>query len=195
MTSCHLILTRLPQRDLILPRPASASSPSRWPGRKQTAMPNRGVEKDEHDRGLLRRSTSRCSSRRTSSSSCPNLIGASNAITFVAVSVLLTRAGYTRIVLAFASLYYMPIHPRTCSILYSVSCLLDALDGLAARRYHQSTSFRRSPRHGHRSVHNLLPAGLPCPGLPTMEHRLPVSDQLGSCQPLHPHVRNLEDGW
>ena len=49
--------------------------------------------------------------------------------------------GYARIILAFASLYYMPIHPRTCSILYSVSCLLDALDGLAARRYNQSTSF------------------------------------------------------
>ncbi|RMZ77934.1 hypothetical protein DV738_g4183, partial [Chaetothyriales sp. CBS 135597] len=49
--------------------------------------------------------------------------------------------GYARIVLAFASLYYMPIHPRTCSLLYSISCLLDALDGLAARRYNQSTTF------------------------------------------------------
>ena len=35
----------------------------------------------------------------------------------------------------------MPLHPRTCSILYSVSCLLDALDGLAARKYNQSTTF------------------------------------------------------
>jgi hypothetical protein len=35
----------------------------------------------------------------------------------------------------------MPLHPRTCSILYSVSCLLDALDGYAARRYEQSTKF------------------------------------------------------
>lgn len=49
--------------------------------------------------------------------------------------------GYARIVLAIASLYYMPLHPRTCSFLYSVSCLLDALDGLAARRYNQSTTF------------------------------------------------------
>jgi len=49
--------------------------------------------------------------------------------------------GYSRIVLAFASLYYMPLHPRTCSLLYSVSCLLDALDGYAARRYEQSTRF------------------------------------------------------
>ncbi|KAF2714884.1 hypothetical protein K504DRAFT_445813 [Pleomassaria siparia CBS 279.74] len=49
--------------------------------------------------------------------------------------------GYFRIVLAVASLYYMPLHPRTCSLLYSVSCLLDALDGLAARRFEQSTKF------------------------------------------------------
>ncbi|KAF1844180.1 uncharacterized protein K460DRAFT_357802 [Cucurbitaria berberidis CBS 394.84] len=49
--------------------------------------------------------------------------------------------GYFRIVLAVASLYYMPLHPRTCSILYSVSCLLDALDGYAARAYEQGTKF------------------------------------------------------
>lgn len=35
----------------------------------------------------------------------------------------------------------MPLHPRTCSLLYSISCLLDALDGLAARKYDQSTTF------------------------------------------------------
>lgn len=49
--------------------------------------------------------------------------------------------GYSRIVLAIASLYYMPLHPRTCSVLYSVSCLLDALDGYAARYFEQSTKF------------------------------------------------------
>ncbi|KAI1341850.1 CDP-diacylglycerol-inositol 3-phosphatidyltransferase-like protein PIS [Xylariaceae sp. FL0016] len=49
--------------------------------------------------------------------------------------------GYSRIVLAIASLYYMPLHPRTCSLLYSISCLLDALDGYAARYYNQSTRF------------------------------------------------------
>ncbi len=49
--------------------------------------------------------------------------------------------GYTRIILAIASIYYMPVHPRTCSILYSISCLLDALDGLAARHFEQSTQF------------------------------------------------------
>lgn len=35
----------------------------------------------------------------------------------------------------------MPLHPRTCSLLYSISCILDALDGFAARRYNQSTTF------------------------------------------------------
>jgi CDP-diacylglycerol--inositol 3-phosphatidyltransferase len=35
----------------------------------------------------------------------------------------------------------MPLHPRTCSLLYSISCLLDALDGYAARRFEQSTRF------------------------------------------------------
>ncbi|KAF4988477.1 hypothetical protein FGRMN_9728 [Fusarium graminum] len=49
--------------------------------------------------------------------------------------------GYARICLAIASLYYMPLHPRTTSFLYSVSCLLDALDGYAARIYEQSTRF------------------------------------------------------
>ncbi|KAE8325836.1 CDP-alcohol phosphatidyltransferase-domain-containing protein [Aspergillus sergii] len=49
--------------------------------------------------------------------------------------------GYARVVLAITSLYFMPLHPRTCSLLYSVSCLLDALDGAAARHLGQSTRF------------------------------------------------------
>ncbi|KFY43094.1 hypothetical protein V495_04167 [Pseudogymnoascus sp. VKM F-4514 (FW-929)] len=49
--------------------------------------------------------------------------------------------GYMRIVLALGSLYYMPLHPRTCTLLYSISCLLDALDGYAARYFSQSTRF------------------------------------------------------
>lgn len=35
----------------------------------------------------------------------------------------------------------MPLHPRRCSFLYSISCLLDALDGYAARAFNQSTKF------------------------------------------------------
>lgn len=49
--------------------------------------------------------------------------------------------GASRVVLAFGSLYYMPLHPRTCTLLYSISCLLDALDGYAARYFEQSTRF------------------------------------------------------
>ncbi|TKA69350.1 hypothetical protein B0A55_08166 [Friedmanniomyces simplex] len=49
--------------------------------------------------------------------------------------------GYARIVLCIASLYFMPLHPRRCSFLYSISCLMDALDGVAARKFQQSTKF------------------------------------------------------
>lgn len=49
--------------------------------------------------------------------------------------------GYSRIILAIVSLYYMNLHPRTCCLLYSISCLLDALDGYAARHFEQSTRF------------------------------------------------------
>jgi len=35
----------------------------------------------------------------------------------------------------------MPLHPRTCCLLYSISCILDAFDGYAARRLDQSTRF------------------------------------------------------
>lgn len=81
----------------------------------------------------------------------PNLIGelfpftapwaSSSLSTPERVADLNEHIGYLRIVLAILSLYYMPLHPRTCSILYSISCLLDALDGYAARYYEQSTRF------------------------------------------------------
>jgi CDP-diacylglycerol--inositol 3-phosphatidyltransferase len=35
----------------------------------------------------------------------------------------------------------MPVHPRRCSAIYAVSCLLDALDGYAARKLDQGTRF------------------------------------------------------
>lgn len=35
----------------------------------------------------------------------------------------------------------MPLHPRRCSFLYSISCLLDALDGFVARKWNQQTRF------------------------------------------------------
>ncbi|THV82200.1 CDP-diacylglycerol-inositol 3-phosphatidyltransferase PIS [Aureobasidium pullulans] len=49
--------------------------------------------------------------------------------------------GYARIILTVVSLYFMPVHPRRCSAIYVVSCLLDALDGWAARRFNQGTKF------------------------------------------------------
>ncbi|KAG9691987.1 CDP-diacylglycerol--inositol 3-phosphatidyltransferase, partial [Aureobasidium melanogenum] len=49
--------------------------------------------------------------------------------------------GYTRVILAVVSLYFMPVHPRRCSAIYAISCILDALDGWAARRLDQGTRF------------------------------------------------------
>src|SRR3981189_709721 len=48
--------------------------------------------------------------------------------------------GYTRVLLAASSLYFMRWHPKYCTWLYIVSCLLDAFDGMAARRFNQSTT-------------------------------------------------------
>ncbi|KAI9486015.1 MAG: CDP-alcohol phosphatidyltransferase-domain-containing protein [Benjaminiella poitrasii] len=49
--------------------------------------------------------------------------------------------GYTRIILASLSLYYMPWHPKVCVSLYCISCLLDAVDGNAARYFNQCSRF------------------------------------------------------
>lgn len=49
--------------------------------------------------------------------------------------------GYARVVLAALSLYYMQVHPKTCTFLYGISCILDAFDGYAARKLGQSTKF------------------------------------------------------
>ncbi|KAF8321680.1 hypothetical protein DL93DRAFT_2072496 [Clavulina sp. PMI_390] len=49
--------------------------------------------------------------------------------------------GYTRIILAALSLHYMATHPKYCTLLYGVSCLLDAVDGYAARRFKQESEF------------------------------------------------------
>lgn len=49
--------------------------------------------------------------------------------------------GYIRVITAGASLYYMPIHPKVCTVLYFVSCILDAVDGQAARALNQTSKF------------------------------------------------------
>ncbi|KAK1232946.1 hypothetical protein PQX77_003860 [Marasmius sp. AFHP31] len=49
--------------------------------------------------------------------------------------------GYTRIILAGLSLHFMSYHPRYCTAAYVISCLLDAVDGPAARALGQSSKF------------------------------------------------------
>jgi CDP-diacylglycerol--inositol 3-phosphatidyltransferase len=49
--------------------------------------------------------------------------------------------GYTRIILAGVSLYYMSYHPKYCTVAYGISCLLDAVDGQAARALKQTSKF------------------------------------------------------
>lgn len=49
--------------------------------------------------------------------------------------------GYSRIFFALASFYYMQWHPKYCTLLYGLSCILDALDGAAARKFNQASKF------------------------------------------------------
>ena len=49
--------------------------------------------------------------------------------------------GYARVLLALVAFYFMPFDPLTATILYATSCLLDAFDGAAARRFGQGTKF------------------------------------------------------
>ncbi|KAJ7452485.1 phosphatidylinositol synthase [Mycena galericulata] len=49
--------------------------------------------------------------------------------------------GYTRVILAGLSLHFMSYHPIYCTVAYCVSCLLDAVDGQAARALNQTSQF------------------------------------------------------
>ncbi|KAH6918663.1 CDP-diacylglycerol-inositol 3-phosphatidyltransferase [Coprinopsis sp. MPI-PUGE-AT-0042] len=49
--------------------------------------------------------------------------------------------GYTRVIMAALSLHYMSSNPKLCTLLYGVSCLLDAVDGYAARALNQTSKF------------------------------------------------------
>lgn len=49
--------------------------------------------------------------------------------------------GYSRVILAACSLFYMSYHPKACTVLYLISCLLDAVDGQAARALGQTSKF------------------------------------------------------
>lgn len=43
--------------------------------------------------------------------------------------------------MAGLSLHFMSYHPKYCTLLYGISCLLDAVDGQAARALGQASKF------------------------------------------------------
>jgi len=49
--------------------------------------------------------------------------------------------GYTRVILAAVSMHYMSYHPKYCTVLYCISCLLDAVDGPVARARGETSKF------------------------------------------------------
>ncbi len=74
----------------------------------------------------------------------PNLIGMSSFLTCLLsffIDATSFVSGYSRVILAGLSLYYMSYHPIYCTILYGFSCLLDAVDGQAARALGQTSKF------------------------------------------------------
>lgn len=91
--------------------------------------------------GKSHRKTSFYSGRTSSVSRGVHMLALFHILCDSGMLIVWLLPGYARVVLAVASLYYMPLHPRTCSFLYSISCLLDALDGYLARLFHQSTTF------------------------------------------------------
>ena len=71
----------------------------------------------------------------------PNLIGQCLVMTSCFACYSTMWIGYTRIILAGLSLHYMSYHPKYCTLAYVVSCLLDAVDGQAARALGQTSKF------------------------------------------------------
>ncbi|ETW85787.1 hypothetical protein HETIRDRAFT_44242 [Heterobasidion irregulare TC 32-1] len=49
--------------------------------------------------------------------------------------------GYSRVLLAAVALHFMSYHPKYCTLAYCISCLLDAVDGQAARALGQTSKF------------------------------------------------------
>lgn len=49
--------------------------------------------------------------------------------------------------------------------------------------------------HGYRQVYHLMSARLPRVGLSEVVNTLPGTHKPGLCEPLHAHVRNLDNGW
>ncbi|KAK9476843.1 CDP-alcohol phosphatidyltransferase-domain-containing protein [Lipomyces japonicus] len=68
--------------------------------------------------------------------SSPSILTPKNIFLFIPNLI-----GYARVILAAGSLAVMKHHPKICTWLYAVSCLLDAFDGAAARKFNQATRF------------------------------------------------------
>ena len=121
------------------------------------------------------------------------------------VALLKSSPGYSRIILAGLALHYMSYHPKYCTLLYCISCLLDAVDGQAARALGQTSKFgavldmvtdRCDSRHWHVpyinhrfEVHHFLPPMLPLVSVPNLRSILPIFDFPGLCEPLYAYVQ------
>ena len=113
--------------------------------------------------------------------------------------------GYTRVLLAGSSLYFMRWHPKYCTWLYIISCLLDAFDGMAARRFGQGMCYIFSLwhtadvycsnqiwcriRYGHRSMYNCLSSLLFMLCISLVYCLFPDDYFCGSCIALHAYVQ------
>jgi len=73
----------------------------------------------------------------------PNLIGQSRSTRTSSSPVAknASLSGYSRVILAGVALHYMSYHPKYCTLAYGISCLLDAVDGHAARALGQTSKF------------------------------------------------------
>lgn len=103
----------------------------------------------------------------------------------------------------------MNYHPKYCTLAYGISCLLDAVDGQAARALGQTSKFGAvldmvtdrcvhlviivlslcgstclSPK-----VYNLVPSVLSSFSLPQLGTALPIPHRSGLCKSLHAHVQ------
>ncbi|KZT60393.1 hypothetical protein CALCODRAFT_429280 [Calocera cornea HHB12733] len=108
----------------------------------------RGASLRQGSEDAQARSRSRLAELRTQSVADSGLVDAKLAVDLATHEVrenvylfVPNLIGYTRILLAALSLHFMPYHPRYCTVLYCLSCLLDAFDGMAARALNQSTKF------------------------------------------------------
>jgi hypothetical protein len=131
----------------------------------------------------------------------PNLIGTIQSCT--KTTTLHTRLPMYNLLTRTRLLPYLPGHPLP--LLYatpSPHMLHTLLHILPPRRPRRPRSpqiqpvhkVRCSARHGHRSLHHGLSAGIPGICLPPLVNCLPGTHQPGFGKPLHAHVRHLDHG-